>query len=360
VTARLVLAALALALLLVGCGSTGPPRGDLLITADRLFDGTRFDEPGALLVRAGRVVAVGRTLEARATKTLRYGDATIMPGVIDLHVHGWGGLVGTGVTTVRDLGEPELYLDPPGRRDGVRVLMAGPLISVADGYPEISWGPAIARDVRSPADARAAVDELVSRGAAVIKIALTSNNGQWPMLSVAETRAIVAEAHAHGRRVVSHTIGADGVATALAAHVDELAHAPCGATEAELRTLAARRVPVVATLHVLQAFGGCEGVARRYHELGGGLLYGTDRGNRGIPVGIDVEELRLLEGVGLTPTEVLAAATSEAGRDLGLAPLGSLVSGAPADAIVVRGDARRLHDDLARPLVVVAAGTVQR
>jgi imidazolonepropionase-like amidohydrolase len=61
---------------------------------------------------------------------------------------------------------------------------------------------------------------------------------------------------------------------------------------------------------------------------------------------------------GLTPLEVLAAATSEAGKELGLAPLGRLVADAPADVIAVRGDARGLRDDFAAPLLVVAGGRV--
>ena len=62
----------------------------------------------------------------------------------------------------------------------------------------------------------------------------------------------------------------------------------------------------------------------------------------------------------LAPEEVLAAATSRAGEQLGLAPLGSLVDGAPADVIVVRGDARELRDDIGEPLFVVANGAVVR
>ena len=147
----------------------------------------------------------------------------------------------------------------------------------------------------------------------MIKISLESSRPDWPLLTVPEVRAIVAEAHAHDLEVTAHAMGPEGVRRALAGGVDELAHAPCGASEEDLRALVERDVEVVATLHALElTIGGCAFVAQRFHELGGRLLYGSDVGVPGIPVGIDVEELRLLREAGLTPTEVLASATSRA------------------------------------------------
>jgi imidazolonepropionase-like amidohydrolase len=352
----LVLVAVAV---LAACGGGAGPRGDLLLTADRLFDGRRFHEPGAVLVEADRIVAVGGELDADAERTIELGDATIFPGFVDLHVHEQFGKLELGVTTVRDLGAPLDALEPARRHRGLRVLMAGPIVSVDGGYPEVFRGPGIQLDAAGVAGARRAVRLLEGRGAAVIKIALDSNFGQWPMPSVAQVRAIVGEAHRRGLTVTAHAVGPDGVGRALAGGVDELAHAPCGATDAQLRSLVAREVEVVATLHVWRLVrNGCAGVAQRLVDLGAELLYGTDAGNEGIPPGIDAGELRLLREAGLTPDEVLAAATSEAGEQLGLAPLGTLVEGAPADVIAVRGDAGKLSDSFESPLVVVAAGRV--
>lgn len=81
-------------------------------------------------------------------------------------------------------------------------------------------------------------------------------------------------------------------------------------------------------------------------------------GPLGAPLGIVSAELRLMRDSGLTPEQVLAAGTSLAGRQTGLAPLGTLAEGALADVIAVRGDVRRLRDDLARPLLVVAGGRI--
>jgi imidazolonepropionase-like amidohydrolase len=59
---------------------------------------------------------------------------------------------------------------------------------------------------------------------------------------------------------------------------------------------------------------------------------------------------------GLSRLAVLRAATSKAGRQLGLAPLGTLVAGAPADVVGVRGDPVRDLATLKEPLLVVAGG----
>ena len=341
----------------------------MLVTADRLFDGRQVVQPGAVLVRDGRIVAAGGSVDARATRTIDLGDATILPGFVDLHVHGFGRCTGCpprpqiaamlrgGVTTVRDLGSPLPALRPEGRYERLRVLMAGLLMTVPGGYPAPVWGPAQALPVRSAAEARRAVRTVAARGAAVVKIALESLFGSWPMLTVPEGARSWA-AHRHRLKVTAHALGLRGVETAVAGGVDELAHTPCGATPALLRTIVARHIPVVATLHVeaVAIAGGCGYVASRLVALGDPPLYGSDVGNRGIPYGIDVEELRLMKSAGMTPLQVLAAATARAGAETGLAPLGTLASGTPADVIAVRGDARRLRDDLASPVLVMSGG----
>ena len=98
-----------LVLLVCAAPSAGaPPRVEWLITADRLFDGDRMVEPGAVAVSGGRVVAVGpaaRSMSARRVRAFR--GATIVPGLVDLHVHGLGcGQVASAVTSVRDLAAP--------------------------------------------------------------------------------------------------------------------------------------------------------------------------------------------------------------------------------------------------------------
>jgi imidazolonepropionase-like amidohydrolase len=347
------------ALVAAGCRSgEEAPQPTLLVRAARMFDGRHMRSPGSVLIRGDRIVRVGGEVEA--TRTLDFGDATILPGFIDLHVHWDTGMLAGGVTTMRNVGSSLAALRQRYHTPGIRLFMAGPLISVPGGYPAVVHGAGIAYEVTSAAAARAAVDRLADMGADVIKIALDSNRGQLPLLTTDEVRAIVEEAHARDLEVTAHAEWPDGIQRAVDGGVDELAHVPCGASDRQLQRLQDRDVGIVATLQVIQnAYGSCQGIITSYLQLGGRVLYGTDVGNPRIPVGIDVEELRLMKSAGMTTTQVLAAATSEAGKELGVDQLGTLAEDAPADLIVVRGDARALTDTLARPRLVISAGRIR-
>jgi imidazolonepropionase-like amidohydrolase len=345
--------------------SASVARKTLYVQADRLFNGrTLISGRVAAAVRGGKIVAAGRLRIPRGARVIRLRNATILPGFIDLHVHSSPPvLLRAGVTTTRNLGRPEAALRPPFALRGYpREVSAGPVITVPGGYPT-GRHPGIAAPVRSVQEATAKVNGLVAKGAAVIKIALLAeiDGRPRPVLSVDQVRAIVAAAHRHRRLVTAHVVEGKGLDLALAGGIDELAHTPCvRVTRDQLAAVAARRIAVVGTLHGARVFFRAEcpdllSNARAFVEAGGRLLYGTD-----IPVvaaTLDVEELGLMQQAGLTPTRVLRAATAEAGRQLGMAPLGTLVRGAPADLFVVRGDPTRSLRALRRPVFVMARGT---
>lgn len=357
---RLLAALAALAALLMGCGSD-PVRGDLLVTADRLFDGRRLVEGGAVLIGGSKVVAVGSDLDAEAKRRIDLGDATLLPGFIDLHVHGAGengSLIG-GVTTVRDLGIPIGAMQPPRASPGsLRILHAGPLLTAPGGYPIPVFGRPLGLPFRGADGARKAVELVAENGAVIVKLALEPGFASpLPMPSEQEAAAVVHEAHSRGLEVTAHVTEGRGTRLALDAGVDELAHMPCYDTDAELiRELARKDVPIVGTLHVLQGCPDRDSNARRFVEAGGSLLYGSDYGNPTIPPGIDIDELKLMVTAGLTTAEAITAATADAGKLLGLEPLGTLVEGAPADVIGVRGDPLADLDALDDIELVVAGG----
>jgi imidazolonepropionase-like amidohydrolase len=184
------------------------------------------------------------------------------------------------------------------------------------------------------------VATLAKRGADVIRISLEPGPGHLPMLSLAEVKPIVAAAHERGLLVTAHVTQGNAAMRALAGGVDQLAHMPCAAPEV-MRALARAEITIVGTLHVQRFPLFCaSGVvnARAFIEAGGELLYGSDFGNQGIPSAIDIEELRLMVEAGLSTEQAIAAATSRAGEALGEEPLGTLVAGAPADLLAVKGD----------------------
>jgi len=360
-----VLAVIAIVSVAAAAGSQAAVVRPTYVNAARLFDGERMLRGGASVeVRGGRIVAAGRLRIPRGAKVTRLGDATILPGFIDLHVHQSPAvLLREGVTTTRNLGEQLSTLRPPYADAGYpRIVAAGPLITVPGGYPT-RRDPPLAAPVGSAEEAVALVDRLVRSGAAVIKIALeTGADASLPTLSVPEVQAIVAEAHRLHRIVTAHVLEGPGLAIALAGGVDEVAHMPCtGVTPDQLAQLAARHIPVVGTLHAGGLFAslgsGCgDGLAnaKRFVADGGELLYGTD--TPAVPAALDLTELGLMQRAGLTAVQVLQAATSRAGRELGMAPLGTLRAGAPADVWAVRGDPTVALRALGRPLYVMARG----
>ena len=349
----------------------------LLLTAPRVFDGRRMRTDTAVLIRGERIVSIGsaRSVKATGAHHIDLPDATILPGFIDLHVHiGARGIpfervLRHGVTTVRELGGAGLPSSSgPGQ---LRYLHAGAFITTPGGYPTPVFGPNGSVTVTGPTSARQAVRDLVDRGASVIKIALEPGGEPgapwtqapanppppWPTLSTMEVRAIVDEAHRLGRIVTTHLGEEHGARIALDAGVDEWAHIPGNAIPDNLlRTAAQRGVRIVATLDTESHCEADLANAKAFLAHGGTLLYGTDMGHLEIPDGFDANELHYLMLAGLTLEQALAAATSLAGEQLGLAPLGTLAPGAPADIIAAAGDPAQDLKTLEYPILVITGG----
>ena len=372
VVAAIVVLVLSAALLVAVLRARADPlRGDLLVTAGRVFDGNRSIRDGAILIRGREVAAVGERdqLDARAEQTIELGaNATVVPGFVDLHIHVPDELalvlLSSGVTTVRDVGAPMADLLVDNDSSALRILRAGPIITAPGGYPipeHGEWGRAIALQVDGVSKARAAVRRVARAGASVIKIAVERGDGSYPLLTVAEIRAIVDEAHAHDLRVTAHVSAPDDTRLALAGGVDEFAHMPCAwAAPRLMREIARRRIPIVGTLSIEKyfRFPAWRANARAFVRAGGTLLYGSDLGAPGAPARIQLEELRLMREAGMSPQAIIRAATSLAGRQTGVANLGTLVPGAPADLVGIPGDPFKDMQTLEQPQLVVAAGVV--
>jgi imidazolonepropionase-like amidohydrolase len=349
-----------------------------VIAADRVFDGTRVLEHHAVAVSGDRIATVAPADRLPGPGPLIRFAGTLLPGFIDLHGHPLLGQVPPetilrhGITTIRDTGGPLL---PPSGGDGqLRVLSAGPILTAPGGYPIPVFGPGVGVEVPDVQTARTAVGQHVAGGAALIKVALDPGGSPgapwtehqlgspppWPIPSLEVVRAIVEEAHAHGRIVSVHLSGPPGARLALDAGVDEWAHVPCEPISPELvARAAAAGVRVVSTLDTLSHCTGAANNASQLVQAGIRLLYGTDLAHTDVPWGIDAQELELMLHAAhgaLTPPEVLSAATARAGEHLGLAPLGQLVEGAPADLIGVRGNPLEQFKPLEYPDLVVSGG----
>jgi imidazolonepropionase-like amidohydrolase len=241
----------------------------LLIAGGALFDGTHDPiEGGAVLVDGDRIVAAGPSRAVPCpedARTIDLGDAAILPGLIDAHVHFQGHRPGdpdwpdtpllamraiadaaavlrSGFTTVRDCGSAYGIALRTAIEDGdalgPRVLAAGPVLSQTGGHGDWHELPhellqhlEAERLVVDGVEAcRAAVRRVVRAGADLVKVCTTGGVGSRrdhmldEHFTVPEIEAIVDEAHRLGRRVAAHAQGSRGVHNAVRAGVDSIEH----------------------------------------------------------------------------------------------------------------------------------------
>jgi imidazolonepropionase-like amidohydrolase len=247
------------------------------IRAARLFDGTSdaLQTPGLIVVDGGKILSVGGT-EPFGVRVIDLGDATLLPGFMDAHVHlgfqlgmdrrqeildgqartpaeialrGQKYLRATldaGFTTVRNLGDSngvDLAMRNAinaGAIEGPRILSAGAALSALGGHCDFTNGlrPGFLgrepdwRDgiVQSAETGRQAVRYNVKYGADLIKICATggvlslNNDVDSAQLTQAELDAIIDEAHAKGKKVAAHAHGAIGAKRAVRAGIDSIEH----------------------------------------------------------------------------------------------------------------------------------------
>jgi imidazolonepropionase-like amidohydrolase len=269
-----------------------------LVTADRLVDGRgNLFEPGAVLVRGERIVAVGEAARsAGADRTIDLGDATLLPGLIDLHTHltdaedaYWEEVLTTttpaqaalygaanalttlraGFTTVRDMGPTWSFTDVDLRDVIDRGVLPGPRMIVAGNYVSATGGAGDARqfsiyvDVPTvqnladgPDEVRKAVRTNLKNGADFIKILATGavlSQGIPPgaqQYSDEELEVAVVEAGRWGRSVAAHAHGAEGIKAAIRAGVRTIDHGSMMDEEALEMLRETDRTYYVPTLYV--------------------------------------------------------------------------------------------------------------
>jgi imidazolonepropionase-like amidohydrolase len=358
------------------------------LTNARLIDGIGAEPvAGATVVVAGAVIlaagaAVGIPDDA---EILDLGGATVMPGLIDGHVHlrayaGHGKAdvhlwnvttfieeqtlhaagnalraLNAGVTTVRDMagGRPEVALKhaiDDGVLPGARVIASG-FVGMTAGHGDMFCPAAVDHRLWPPADGvdacRTLVRQYARDGLDLIKICTSGgvlsvgDRNEWRNYTLEETQAIVDEAHALGMRVAAHAHTRAGIRQALEAGVDTLEHG--SSLDAELIELMLARgtwlCPTLAIVEYIMLNGRARGVpeeslakagamranrlesVRAAYEAGVPIFMGTDSCNT-FPFGDHAWELDLLQRqLGMSPMEALVAATRSAAEALDIANL---------------------------------------
>jgi len=331
---------------------TSRPR---LVTVDHLWSG-RWAGRTVLRLDAHGVAPAGRE-EARGAVAhlLPHLPGTVLAPFTDSHVH--LGLVDAaqlpagGISRVVDLGwDPAVaatWLAPTD--EGPEVRIAGGLLAAPGGYPaRASWAPARAtlavRGLTASGRARRArtlVQRMHDLGATIVKVTLNADVG--PVLDDAALRAVVDAAHDVGLPVTAHVQGVGQAARALAAGVDQFAHAPFSERlDDDLVAALAAATTWVSTLAIHDGAThetAFDNVAR-FRAAGGRVLYGTDLGNGDQRIGVSAPELRALGRAGLGLAALLGALAPDAVH--GGAPAAPTAAPEEADATTLRLPDRRV------------------
>lgn len=268
--------------------------GQTVITAARYVDvlsGRTVDYPAIFVGADGRIASIADSRTVRWGSDVRHidlGDRTLLPGLIDMHVHldgpadigGYSGLEFTdsfwgmtavknardmldaGFTTVRNLGSA--YRNDIGLKQaidagyatGPRIVPAGYALGATGGHCDSTYlPPSLERQGKeegigdNPDELRYQVRRQRKYGAEVIKVCATggvfSRNTEVGQLQVPENelKAIADEAHRWGLRAAAHAHGTSGIKAAIAAGIDTIEHVSLLDDEG-IRMALARQRPV--------------------------------------------------------------------------------------------------------------------
>ena len=387
-------------------------RGRLtVLRAAWLFDGTSsalIRDP-AVVIEDSTILGVGSGGKPPEHGTvIDLPGATLLPGLIDTHVHlafdasadPVGNLAGRqdgevmeamaragqaarrgGVTTVRDLGDRGyLSLGLRGRTDLPTIVAAGPPITTPGGHCHYLGGTA----APTIEGVRAAVREHAARAVDVIKIMASGGNltpgsrqdlAQFPAEVLS---AAVDEAHRLGLPVTAHAHAVDAIADAVAAGVDGLEHVTFWTEDGVdapahlIQLIADQRIVVGAIVGMVPVPGmapppavaaripGIIANTRRLYEAGAPMVAGTDAGIAPVkPHDVVRHAPAMLRQLGFGQAEALRAITSAAAAVCGLGHRkGRIAPGFDADILAVDGDPITDPEALHRIRAVYARGTV--
>jgi imidazolonepropionase-like amidohydrolase len=376
----------------------------IVIRAARMFDpvAARMVEHLVVVVKGNKIASVSNSNESitAGAKVIDLGDATLLPGFIDVHTHlnmnaGGGGYEGLGIsnpraaligaknarltllagfTSVRNVGA-EGYADVAlrdaindGDVIGPRMQVSGPPLGITGGHCDNSLLPfEFHYSAEGVADGTEAVmhrvREVIKYGADVVKFCASGgvfSKGDNPLLeqyNPEEMRVLIAEAHRLGRKVATHAHSALSIKDAVRANVDSIEHGIFLDDEG-ITLMKEHHTFLVPTSYPLFWFEEHESemhlppwvvekaaiiipaakknVANAFKQ-GVRVALGTDAGV--YPHGMNGGEFWSMVQLGLTPTQALQAGTVNAAELMGWSDrVGAVRPGLFADIVAVKAD----------------------
>ena len=388
------------------------------IRSARIIDGTgRTIERATVIIRGSTIAAVGpdRDLSLpRGTTKIDGRGLTLLPGLIDCHVHLCLGAepdvvdaiatetpaltllkssraaqqtLEAGFTTVRDVGSRDHSIFTlqraidTGLVPGPRIAAAGLAICMIGGHARF-----IGQEVEGAEQVRAVVRAQIAAGASVIKVIASGGvltPGTSPdqaQMTLDELRAAVEEAQRAGRKVAAHAHGASGMKNAIHAGVHSIEHATLMDEEAAA-LMKQQGVFMVPTLSALATTAACRlgcGIPEsaldkaksmtKRHQVsfknalrdGIQIAMGTDAGTPFNFHGENAQELERMVAFGMSPMQAILASTSAAARLIGIHDqVGTIEKGKLADLLLFKGNPLRRIDllrDHSRIIGVMQSG----
>jgi len=414
-----------LAFVVAGAAQTQPPAHAIVLHAARLLyvKTGRMVEPGEILVKGERIVEVGKSVKRpEGAEVIDLGDRTLLPGLIDAHVHlflhpGAEDLqtvkesvpqrtimatlaarddLMAGFTAERDMGTEGAGSADTAVRNaindglipGPRLRISGNAVNILGGHEDaIGYNPA--QHVLSNADYANSADELVAvmrqqykEGADFTKIYETGldavRDGKFSTVyqyTEAQLEAAVKEAARLGKRVAVHATGEPGTLFAAQAGVVSIDHANQLGDET-VRLMKEKQIFAVPTFTIFEYFAEhAETPAQAARERamlevkiqefkkqvaqGVPMAAGSDVGP--FPHGTQAREFVLMVKYGMTPLAVLQADLLNGAKVLGWeGQIGALEPGYMADVVAVEGDPLQDIRVLQKVSFVMKGGTVYK
>ena len=354
-----------------------------------------------IMISNGKITRMGANLEKNSTdaKVINLPGITLMPGLMDAHVHlmgntelkGYAGIgqssqlatiygvknaentLLAGFTTVRDVGAgsfSDVALKDAinnGVVIGPTLFVSGPALGITGGHCDSNLLPHEYNHqsegvVNSPWEARKQVRKNRKFGADLIKFCATggvlskNTDVNAKQFTLEEMQAIVDEAHNHGMRVAAHAHGLEGIRTAIIAGVDSIEHSSF-IDEATIQLAKERGTSLAMDVYVsdyILGEGAAKGILeeslakertvgkiqrqnfKKAVEAGANLVFGTDAGI--FPHGKNARQFKYMVDWGMTPLQAIQSATIRTAELFDMKTTGAIRENFTADIIGVTGN----------------------